>query len=199
MTEQAPAGLPVGLLLLALLLLPLPGSPSAEIRSPAGAGVESLLEEFRRQLQQEQDPLGGGRGNERAEAAGRCRGTGDLAGSGGSFFSTRPDSIIRTKDSIAAGAAFLGSPGSVAGLRQCLDACCAEPRCTLAVLQQQQPPSLRCYLFNCTYRGRPVCLFSPQRGYHSYSLETSSGPPGLGKRAWPWSRSFASQLSKPAG
>ncbi|KAL8186081.1 UNVERIFIED_CONTAM: hypothetical protein K2H54_063030 [Gekko kuhli] len=152
------------------------------MRSPAGSDVESLLEEFRRQLQQEQDPLGGGRGHERAEAAGRCRGTGSLAGSGGSFFSTRPDSIIRTKDSIAAGATFLGSPGSVAGLRQCLDACCAEPRCTLAVLQQQPPPppSLRCYLFNCTYRGRSVCLFSPQRGYHSYSLEPgSSDPPGL--------------------
>ncbi|XP_060096750.1 low-density lipoprotein receptor-related protein 11 isoform X3 [Heteronotia binoei] len=178
MTEQAPAGLPVQLLAVAVLLL-LPGSPSAEIRSPAGSGVESLLEEFRRQLQQEQDPLGGERGNERAEAAGRCRGTGDLAGSGGSFFSTRPDSIIRTKDSIAAGATFLGSPGSVAGLRQCLDSCCAEPRCTLAVLQQQQPSSLRCYLFNCTYRGRSVCLFSPQRGYHSYSLEPSSNPPGL--------------------
>ncbi|XP_077206172.1 low-density lipoprotein receptor-related protein 11 [Paroedura picta] len=179
MAARAPAGFPVRLLLLLQLLLPPPpGSRSAELRPPAGSGVESLLEEFRRQLQQEQDPLGGGRGRERAEAAGRCRGAGDLAGSGGSFFSTRPDAIIRTKDSIAAGATFLGSPGSVGGLRQCLDACCAEPRCTLAVLQQP-PPSLRCYLFNCTYRGRSVCLFSPQRGYHSYSLEPSSSPPGL--------------------
>ncbi|XP_054845750.1 low-density lipoprotein receptor-related protein 11 [Eublepharis macularius] len=170
---MAPAGLPFRLL---VLLLPL-GSPSAELRAPAGPDVESLLEEFRRQLQQEQEPLG--RGSERAEAAGRCRGTGGLAGSGGSFFSTRPDSIIRTKDSIAAGATFLGSPGSVAGLRQCLDACCADPRCTLAVLQQppQQLASLRCYLFNCTYRGRAVCLFSPQRGYHSYYLEPTSSPP----------------------
>ncbi|XP_048344828.1 low-density lipoprotein receptor-related protein 11 [Sphaerodactylus townsendi] len=185
MTEQGPAGLPVRLLLrllVLLVLLPPPGSPLAGRRAPAGSGVESLLEEFRRQLQQEQEPLAGRRGIERAEAAGRCRGSGDLAGSGGSFFATRPDSIIRTKDSIAAGATFLGSPGSVAGLRQCLDACCAEPRCTLAVLQQQQSPSPspapRCYFFNCTYRGRSVCLFSPQRGYHSYSLELGSNPPG---------------------
>uniref|UniRef100_A0A8D2LW68 LDL receptor related protein 11 n=1 Tax=Varanus komodoensis TaxID=61221 RepID=A0A8D2LW68_VARKO len=167
---------------LLLLLLAAPQSPSAERRSPVVAGVESLLEEFRHQLQQEQDPSGG-RGNARTEAAGRCRGGGGRPSSGGddgSFFSARPDSIIRTKDSIAAGATFLGSPGSVAGPRQCLDACCAEARCTLAVLQQQQrspPASFRCYLFNCTYRGRAVCLFSPQLGYSSYFLEPSSLPP----------------------
>ncbi|XP_062981507.1 low-density lipoprotein receptor-related protein 11 [Elgaria multicarinata webbii] len=176
--------LPLRPLLLLLLLLAAPRSRSAERRSPAVSGVESLLEEFRHQLQQEQDPSGG-RGNERAEAAGRCRGGGEgpLSG-GGSFFSARPDSIIRTKDSIAAGATFLGSPGPVEGPRQCLDACCAEARCTLAVLQQQQPPppplaSFRCYLFNCTYRGRAVCLFSPQRGYNSYCLEPSRPPPAL--------------------
>uniref|UniRef100_A0A670IV82 Low-density lipoprotein receptor-related protein 11 n=1 Tax=Podarcis muralis TaxID=64176 RepID=A0A670IV82_PODMU len=51
-------------------------------------------------------------------------------------------------------------------------------RCTLAVVQQpqQSPAALRCYLFNCTYRGRAVCLFSPQRGYSSYGLEPSSRP-----------------------
>ncbi|XP_077782037.1 low-density lipoprotein receptor-related protein 11 isoform X2 [Podarcis muralis] len=169
-----PTGLP---LFLSLLLLPLPGWASGQLRSPAAAsGVESLLEEFRRQLLQQEPPGGGGGGNELAEvAAGRCRG-----GNGGpsGFFSARPDTIIRTKDSIAAGATFLDSPGSVAGPRQCLDACCAEARCTLAVVQQpqQSPAALRCYLFNCTYRGRAVCLFSPQRGYSSYGLEPSSLP-----------------------
>ncbi|CAI5770270.1 low-density lipoprotein receptor-related protein 11 isoform X1 [Podarcis lilfordi] len=169
-----PTGLP---LFLSLLLLPLPGWASGQLRSPAAAsGVESLLEEFRRQLLQQEPPGGGDGGNELAEmAAGRCRG-----GNGGpsGFFSARPDTIIRTKDSIAAGATFLDSPGSVAGPRQCLDACCAEARCTLAVVQQpqQSPAALRCYLFNCTYRGRAVCLFSPQRGYSSYGLEPSSRP-----------------------
>ncbi|XP_053148169.1 low-density lipoprotein receptor-related protein 11 isoform X2 [Hemicordylus capensis] len=179
MAEQVPGPTtrrPCRLLLLLLLLL-LPGSPSAELRSPAVSGVESLLEEFRHQLQQEQELPAGGGGKERTEAAGRCRrGDAGEAGGLGGFFSARPDSIIRTKDSIAAGAAFLGSPGSVAGPRQCLDACCAEPRCTLAV-GQQQPASFRCYLFNCIYRGRAVCLFSPQRGYSSYYLEPSSNPP----------------------
>ncbi|XP_061480090.1 low-density lipoprotein receptor-related protein 11 isoform X2 [Rhineura floridana] len=169
------------LLLLPLLLLVMLGSPSVQLRSPAMSGVESLLEEFRRQLQQEQNPPAGGHGNERTEAAGRCRGGNEEpAGDGGgrSFFSARPDAIIRTKDSIAAGATFLDSPGSVASPRLCLDACCAEAHCTLVVVQQQQQAgSFRCYLFNCTYRGRAVCLFSPQRGYSSYSLEPSSYPP----------------------
>ncbi|XP_058025725.1 low-density lipoprotein receptor-related protein 11 isoform X1 [Ahaetulla prasina] len=181
MTAEVPG--PPGLLVLRLLpplilLLGAPESSAGELRSPAASGVESLLEEFRRQLQLERDPSGG-RSDELEEAAGRCRGgTEELAGSGGSFFSVRSDSIIRTKDSIAAGATFLGSPGSVAAPRHCLDACCADALCTLAVLQQQQQPaSARCYLFNCTYRGRAVCVFSPQRGYNSYFLEPTSHPP----------------------
>ncbi|KAG8123734.1 hypothetical protein E2320_019068 [Naja naja] len=177
---------PPGLLVLWLLpplvlLLGAPESSSGELRSPAASGVESLLEEFRRQLQLERDPSGG-RSEELEEVAGRCRGGGTegAAGAGGSFFSVRSDSIIRTKDSIAAGATFLGSPGSVAGSRHCLDACCADALCTLAVLQQQQQSaSVRCYLFNCTYRGRAVCVFSPQRGYNSYFLEPTSHSPAL--------------------
>ena len=135
----------------------LPGArsaaPLADLRSQI-SGVESLLEEFRRQLQQEEPgppPAAAGGGGE------RC------GGSGG--FSARPDSIIRTKDSIAAGATFLRAPDGAAGWRQCLDACCAEPRCTLAVVQGPGRPraaaELGCFLFNCTHRGRPVCP-SPQ-------------------------------------
>ncbi|XP_076189980.1 low-density lipoprotein receptor-related protein 11 isoform X3 [Aptenodytes patagonicus] len=127
--------------------------------------MESLLEEFRRQLQQEEP------GPPAAAATG---GGGERCG-GSSSFSARPDSIIRTKDSIAAGATFLRAPAAVAGWRQCLDACCAEPRCTLAVVQGPGRPrgaaaaELGCYLFNCTHRGRPVCRFAPHRGYSTYS------------------------------
>ncbi|XP_030303814.1 low-density lipoprotein receptor-related protein 11 [Calypte anna] len=156
------------LVLLAVLggLTVLPGvrctAPLAGLRSQI-SGVESLLEEFRRQLQQEEpgpSPAGGDDGGERCGSS--------------SGFSARPDSIIRTKDSIAAGAAFLRAPAGVSGWRQCLDACCAEPRCTLAVVQESARPrgvaaELGCYLFNCTYRGRPVCRFAPHRGYSTYS------------------------------
>ncbi|XP_075269900.1 low-density lipoprotein receptor-related protein 11 isoform X3 [Opisthocomus hoazin] len=135
-------------------------APLADLRSQI-SGVESLLEEFRRQLQQEEPgppAAGGGGGGE------RCGGSGS--------FSARPDSIIRTKDSIAAGATFLRAPPAAAGWRQCLDACCADPRCTLAVVQGPRGPAAAergCYLFNCTHRGRPVCRFAPHRGYSTYS------------------------------
>ncbi|KAM6323977.1 low-density lipoprotein receptor-related protein 11 [Aegotheles albertisi] len=139
-------------------------APLADLRSQI-SGVESLLEEFRRQLQQEEP-------GPPAAAAG---GGGERCG-GGSGFSARPDSIIRTKDSIAAGATFLRAPAGVAGWRQCLDACCAEPRCSLAVVQGPARPrgaaaaaEPGCYLFNCTHRGRPVCRFAPHRGYSTYS------------------------------
>ncbi|XP_062429709.1 low-density lipoprotein receptor-related protein 11 [Rhea pennata] len=145
-------------------------APLADLRSQI-SGVESLLEEFRRQLQQEEP------GPAAAAAAGggeQCRGS--------SSFSARPDSIIRTKDSIAAGATFLRAPAAVAGWRQCLDACCAEPRCTLAVVQGPGRPreaaELSCYLFNCTHRGRAVCRFAPHRGYSTYSRRPAAlGPP----------------------
>ncbi|XP_029879083.1 low-density lipoprotein receptor-related protein 11 isoform X1 [Aquila chrysaetos chrysaetos] len=148
-------------------------APLADLRSQI-SGVESLLEEFRRQLQQEEPgPPAAGGGEE------RCGGS--------SSFSARPDSIIRTKDSIAAGATFLRAPAAVAGWRQCLDACCAEPRCTLAVVQGPGRPrgsaaaaaELGCYLFNCTHRGRPVCRFAPHRGYSTYSRRPAglSPPP----------------------
>nr|XP_060609532.1 low-density lipoprotein receptor-related protein 11 isoform X2 [Anolis sagrei ordinatus] len=161
-------------LLLLLLLL----SAVAGVPPPAGAArslpaVESLLEQFRRQQQQQQEeePSGPGTKQEAAES-GRC--------ATGGAFSSRPDSIIRTKDSLAAGATFLGSPGAVEGARQCLEACCARESCTLAVLQRAPPPSPpaapRCYLFNCTFRGRHVCLFAPQPGYHSYAREQPRGP-----------------------
>ncbi|KAM9019225.1 low-density lipoprotein receptor-related protein 11 isoform 1-T1 [Ara ararauna] len=137
-------------------------APLADLRSQI-SGVESLLEEFRRQLQQE----------EPQPPAATAGGGGEVCG-GSSSFSARPDSIIRTKDSIAAGATFLRAPAGATGWRQCLDACCAEPRCTLAVVQEPPRPrgaaaELGCYLFNCTHRGRPVCRFAPHRGYSTYS------------------------------
>uniref|UniRef100_A0A8C3KNY8 LDL receptor related protein 11 n=1 Tax=Calidris pygmaea TaxID=425635 RepID=A0A8C3KNY8_9CHAR len=152
-------------------------APLADLRSQI-SGVESLLEEFRRQLQQEEPGP--------PAAAGGGGGGGERCG-GSSSFSARPDSIIRTKDSIAAGATFLRAPAGAAGWRQCLDACCAEPRCTLAVVQGPGRPrgaaaaaaggELGCYLFNCTHRGRSVCRFAPHRGYSTYSRRPAGPAP----------------------
>ncbi|XP_068925798.1 low-density lipoprotein receptor-related protein 11 isoform X2 [Petaurus breviceps papuanus] len=168
-------------------------APLAELRSSI-SGVEELLEEFRKQLQQE--PLAREtddhnddhreRPQQRAEAEAGCPGGG---------YTVKPDSIIRTKDSLGAGATFLTAPAAVRDWQQCVAACCAEPLCTVAVVELPQPQAasdLNCYLFNCTYRGRNVCKFSLHRGYNSYSLSPApeshrnitfrpGGPPGGGR------------------
>ncbi|XP_075410508.1 low-density lipoprotein receptor-related protein 11 isoform X2 [Tenrec ecaudatus] len=164
-----------GLLLLCLWL------PSGRAESPPAAplsGVEQLLREFRRQLRQEPPP-----GELELEL--RARGPREgCPGAGGGGYSAMPDAIIRTKDSLAAGASFLRAPAAVRGWRQCVAACCAEPRCSVAVVERPRRPAapaaaLGCYLFNCTVRGRGVCRFAPQRGYSSYSLSHGAEPEAL--------------------
>lgn len=189
-------------LLLLLPLLPLLGpDPAASAALPELqtrlSGVERLLGGFGRQLQQErprEEPEPEPETQPRAQE--RCPGT------GGGLAQLR-DAIIRTQDSLAAGASYLRAPEAVRGWRQCVAACCAEPRCSVAVVEQPAPPgspappdaALGCYLFDCTARGRSVCRFAPHRGYSSYSLHRAPerGPgrpsPPLGKQAserWGW-------------
>ncbi|XP_039096889.1 low-density lipoprotein receptor-related protein 11 isoform X2 [Hyaena hyaena] len=151
-----------------------PPAPLSELHAQL-SGVEQLLEEFRRQLQQERPQeeleleLRAGGGPQEG-----CPGPGGGGGGGGGY-SAMPDAIIRTKDSLAAGASFLTAPAAVRDWRQCVAACCSEPRCSVAVVELPRRPApsaaaLGCYLFNCTARGRSVCKFALHRGYSSYSL-----------------------------
>lgn len=168
-----------------------PSAPRAGLLAPL-SGVEQLLEEFRRQLQQE-------RPQEELELELRAGGgpREGCPGPGGGGYSARPDAIIRTKDSIAAGASFLRAPAAVRDSRQCVAACCSEPRCSVAVVELPRRPEgpaaaeLRCYLFNCTVHGRSVCKFAPHRGYSSYRLSRApeGGQEGLEDntaRSSPW-------------
>lgn len=91
-----------GLLLLCLWL------PSGRPGEPAAppSGVDRLLQDFRRQLQRarpreelEPELLGGPRED--------CPGAGGTA-----VYRAVPDAVIRTQDSIAAGASFLRAPGT---------------------------------------------------------------------------------------
>ncbi|XP_005554247.4 low-density lipoprotein receptor-related protein 11 isoform X1 [Macaca fascicularis] len=190
-----------GLLLLCLWLpsgraaLP-PAAPLSELHAQL-SGVGQLLEEFRRQLQQE-------RPQEELELELRSGGglQEDCPGPGGGGYSAMPDAIIRTKDSLAAGASFLRAPAAVRGWRQCVAACCSEPRCSVAVVELPRRPSppaavLGCYLFNCTARGRNVCKFALHRGYSSYSLSRAPDGAALATaRASPRLEKDAPPLSK---
>lgn len=129
-------------------------SPISDLKSKI-SGVEELLEEFRKQLQQDQASRAG-------DAIDSC--VGDFGAVG--------ERIIRTKASIEQGAAFLLAPDRVYTWKDCLHACCSHPHCTVAVVQEdvRQPgDSLGCYLFNCTYRSKNVCSFAPQPGFSTYS------------------------------
>ncbi|XP_078065062.1 low-density lipoprotein receptor-related protein 11-like, partial [Mustelus asterias] len=99
-----------------------------------------------------------------------------------SAFGLMQDHIIRTRDSLGAGASFLSAPTAISSPAQCLRSCCAFPGCTVAVVERgglhwargpeaasRPPAALSCYLFNCTARGRDVCRFSPHRGYSSFT------------------------------
>ncbi|XP_068564550.1 low-density lipoprotein receptor-related protein 11 [Cebidichthys violaceus] len=128
--------------------------PISDLKSKI-TGVEELLEEFRKELQQDQTYRAG-------DALDSCVGDFNAVG----------ERIIRTKASIEQGATFLLAPERVYTWRDCLHACCSQPHCTVAVVQQdlRQPgDSLSCYLFNCTYRSKNVCTFAPQQGFTTYS------------------------------
>ncbi|KAM5165358.1 low-density lipoprotein receptor-related protein 11 isoform 2-T2 [Mantella aurantiaca] len=167
-----------------------PGSPApqlTDLRSQI-SGVEELLEEFRKQLQQqrhrqeseEEDGWqsrhrhGNGRDGTEEEAMQQqlqevaVRPAGDV-GEDVCNFNQLEDHIIRTKDSLEAGATFLKAPGEVYSWRQCLEACCMDTGCSAAVVERSAR-GLSCFLFDCTARGRNVCQFSQHRDYSSFTL-----------------------------
>lgn len=128
--------------------------PISDLKSKI-SGVEELLEEFRKQLQQDQ-----------------AYKVGDVIDSCVGDFNAVGERIIKARASIEQGATFLLAPGSVYTWKDCLHACCSQPHCTVAVVQEdpRQPgESLSCYLFNCTYRNKNVCSFAPQEGFSTYS------------------------------
>lgn len=148
-------------------------SPISDLKSKI-SGVEELLEEFRQQLQQEQ-------AHKLGDAIDSCAGD----------FSGVRDSIIQTRASIEQGATFLLAPDRAYTWKDCVHACCSQPHCTVAVVQEERGrpgEPLNCYLFNCTYRNKHVCSFAPQPGFGTYSraANTSQGhlPASAGGSAW---------------
>uniref|UniRef100_A0A673G485 Low density lipoprotein receptor-related protein 11 n=1 Tax=Sinocyclocheilus rhinocerous TaxID=307959 RepID=A0A673G485_9TELE len=136
-------------------------SSTSDLKSKI-SGVEELLEEFRKQLQQDESDS-----REDEEDGDRC-----ISG-----FKAAEERIIRASASIEQGAAFLSAPQRVYSWRDCAHACCSHPHCTAAIIQEdlkQPDDSLRCYLFNCTYRDRSVCSFSFQPGFSTYSRVNNS-------------------------
>ncbi|KAJ0061041.1 hypothetical protein NL108_004761 [Boleophthalmus pectinirostris] len=153
-----------GLLPLACALL-LAGINHVDTRSSQISPADVLLDEFRKQLQQEQ-------------AYNRA---GDVTDSCVEDYDTAEAHIIRTKLSIEQGATFLLAPDTVYTWRDCLHACCSLPHCTVAVVQEdprQTGENLGCFLFNCTYRGRNVCSFAQKEGFSSFTRANTNATRG---------------------
>ncbi|CAJ1078371.1 low-density lipoprotein receptor-related protein 11 isoform X2 [Xyrichtys novacula] len=156
--------LPVCVVLLCAVQYVHPRSlPISDLKSKI-SGVEELLEEFRKQLQQDQ-----------------AYRTGEVSDSCVGDFNAEEERIIKTKASIEQGATFLLAPDRVYTWKDCLHACCSQPHCTVAVVQEdprQSGDSLGCYLFNCTYRNKNVCSFAPQQGFSTYSRTSNTTQSG---------------------
>lgn len=78
--------------------------------------------------------------------------------------SRRNNSIIKTKDSLDAGATFIAAP-TVQSDKECEKECCKEKSCNTAVLKIKggHGDDLACYLFDCKSPNR--CVFTSHPGF----------------------------------
>lgn len=83
----------------------------------------------------------------------------------------KQDFVLETDESVNDGAEFLGSP-NVTGAKDCVSACCKEPNCNLALMENgaQGGTIKSCFLFNCLYKQKKVCRFVRKTGFSNYLL-----------------------------
>uniref|UniRef100_A0A8D2Q074 Kunitz-type protease inhibitor 1 n=1 Tax=Varanus komodoensis TaxID=61221 RepID=A0A8D2Q074_VARKO len=86
------------------------------------------------------------------------------------FTAGLPEFVLDTDASVANGATFLVSPAVERG-RDCVRACCMDPRCNLALVEQL-PGELDaikdCFLLDCLYDQAFVCKFARKDGFLNY-------------------------------
>ncbi|KAL7380455.1 hypothetical protein ABVT39_018186 [Epinephelus coioides] len=89
------------------------------------------------------------------------------------FKEGREDFVLDTDESVKDGATFISSP-KLDRYRDCVSACCKEPRCNLALVQKGSEQGLvsSCFLFDCLYKKKYACRFVRKKGYMSYILDS---------------------------
>ncbi|XP_062253369.1 kunitz-type protease inhibitor 1a [Platichthys flesus] len=89
------------------------------------------------------------------------------------FKGGREDFVLDTDESVKTGATFLSSP-KLDRSRDCVSACCKEPRCNVAFMQRaaEEGKVNSCFLFDCLYKKKYACRFVRKKGYTNYILET---------------------------
>ncbi|XP_060118204.1 kunitz-type protease inhibitor 1 isoform X1 [Heteronotia binoei] len=86
------------------------------------------------------------------------------------FTAGMPEFVLDMEASVQSGAAFLESP-PLEGDRDCVRACCKNPECNLALVEQTQgeEDSIQsCILMNCRYDHDFVCKFARKDGFLNY-------------------------------
>ncbi|KAM9341328.1 kunitz-type protease inhibitor 1a [Symphorus nematophorus] len=89
------------------------------------------------------------------------------------FKSGREDFILDADESVKDGATFLSSP-KLDRYKDCVSACCKEPKCNVAFMEKGAEEGLvnSCFLFDCLYKKKYACRFVRKKGYMSYILES---------------------------
>ncbi|XP_004082407.1 kunitz-type protease inhibitor 1 isoform X1 [Oryzias latipes] len=86
------------------------------------------------------------------------------------FKKGKEDFVLDTDESVKHGATFITAP-KVSQEKECVNACCKEPKCNLAFMKrgdEENGPIESCFLFDCLYKNKYVCRFVKQQGFTSY-------------------------------
>lgn len=89
------------------------------------------------------------------------------------FKEGRENFVLDADDSVKDGATFISSP-KLDRYRDCVSACCKEPKCNVAFMERGAEEGLvnSCFLFDCLYKKKYVCRFVKKKGYINYILDT---------------------------
>ncbi|XP_037603054.1 kunitz-type protease inhibitor 1a [Sebastes umbrosus] len=89
------------------------------------------------------------------------------------FKKGRDDFILDADESVKDGATFISSP-QLDRYKDCVSACCKEPKCNVAFMERGAEEGLvnSCFLFDCLYKKKYACRFVRKKGYTNYILDS---------------------------
>lgn len=85
------------------------------------------------------------------------------------FKQGREDFILDTDESVKEGATYISTP-KLDRDRDCVAACCKDPRCNVALMERgtEEGSVNSCFLFDCLYKKKYVCRFVRKKGYLNF-------------------------------
>lgn len=89
------------------------------------------------------------------------------------FRAGQEDFILDADESVKDGATFISSP-KLDRYKDCVSACCKEPRCNVAFMEKGAEEGLAnsCFLFDCLYKKKYVCRFVRKKGFMNFILDS---------------------------